>query len=84
MYIYVPSKHVCLSVITKIHYLSFTCSEALVRTGFQNLQLVMADFLPALPPSCVPVCVEVGGQYGLQKMDINISLTSVGLLVRMT
>ncbi len=57
-------------------------SEALVRTGFQSLQLVMADFLPALPPSCVPICVEVIGQYGLQKMDINISLTSVGLLVR--
>ena len=56
-------------------------SENLVRAGFQSLQLVIADFLPAIPSSCVPICVEVGGQYGLQTMDINISLTSIGILV---
>ena len=56
-------------------------SENLVRAGFQSLQLVITDFLPSIPPSCVPSCVEVGGQYGLQTMDINISLTSIGILV---
>ena len=58
------------------------CSEAVVRSGFQSLQLVIADFLPAIPHSCVTACVDMSGQYGLQIVDINISLTSIGLLVR--
>jgi len=53
-----------------------------VRSGFQSLQLLIADFLPAIPHSCLTVCVDMSGQYGLQTEDINISLTSIGLLVR--
>ncbi len=56
-------------------------SEAVVRSGFQSLQLVTADFLPAIPHSCLSTCVDMSGQYGLQTVDINISLTSIGLLV---
>ena len=56
-------------------------SEVLVRAGFQSLQLVVADFLPHLPPSSLPITLEVLTRYGLQTVDINISLTSVGLLV---
>ena len=83
-FLYSVSRVTCLNsfLVYCVIPTSSPYSEALVRTGFQSLQLVMADFLPALPPFCVPICVEVVGQYGLQKMDINISLTSVGLLVR--
>ena len=53
----------------------------LVRSGFQGLQLVVTDFLPSLPAMCLPVCVAVAGLYGVQNEDLNISLTSIGLLV---
>ena len=56
-------------------------SEALVRAGFQSLQLVTTDFLPHLPVASLPVTLEVATQYGMQTVDINISLTSIGLLV---
>ena len=78
-------KSMAISIATctyQMIFSSLSLSDNLVRAGFQSLQLVIADFLPAIPPSCVPSCVEVGGQYGLQTMDINISLTSIGILVR--
>lgn len=56
------------------------CSEALVRRGFQALQLVISDYLPALPTSEVPLCIVVATKFALQQVDINISLTAVGLL----
>ena len=42
---------------------------------------MIADFLTAIPHTCVSVCVDISGRYGLQTVDINISLTSIGLLV---
>lgn len=57
------------------------CSELMVRSGFQGLQLVVTDFLPSLSVLCLPVCITVAGQYGVQNEDLNISLTSIGLLV---
>ena len=60
----------------------YSDSDNLVRAGFQSLQLVVADFLSFLPAVCLPFCLEVTGQYGLQGQDLNISLTSIGLLVR--
>jgi hypothetical protein len=42
---------------------------------------VIADFLTAIPHTCLSVCVDMSGRYGLQTVDINISLTSIGLLV---
>ena len=56
-------------------------SESLVRAGFQSLQLVVADFLPHLPAPSLPTTLEVSTRYGLQTVDINISLTSIGLVV---
>lgn len=56
------------------------CSEPLVRRGFQALQLVISDYLPALPTSEVPLCIVVATKFALQQVDINISLTAVGLL----
>ncbi|CAI8012315.1 Protein MON2 homolog, partial [Geodia barretti] len=68
---------VILNVIKSAASLS---SEALVRSGFQSLQLVVADFLPHLPPPSLPTTLHVSTRYGLQTVDINISLSSVGLL----
>uniref|UniRef100_T2MA63 Protein MON2 homolog n=1 Tax=Hydra vulgaris TaxID=6087 RepID=T2MA63_HYDVU len=55
-------------------------NEAIIRLGFQSLQLVVTDFLPIIPCWCVHVLVEVIGKFGLQQNEINISLTAVGLL----
>jgi len=57
------------------------CSEGLVRTAFQSLQLIVTDFLPTMPCTCLAVCVDVTAKFGLQCQDLNISLTAIGLLV---
>lgn len=67
--------------------LEFTCvlfpfSESLIRTAFQCLQLVVTDFLPTMPCTCLQIVVDVAGSFGLQNQELNISLTSIGLLVR--
>ena len=91
-----PLTKLVASVANHLHYISFTQvsfkiylnstslsfhSELLIRSGFQGLQLVVTDFLPSLPALCLPVCIAVAGQYGVQNEDLNISLTSIGLLV---
>lgn len=60
----------------------FHFSESLIRTAFQCLQLVVTDFLPTMPCTCLQIVVEVAGSFGLQNQELNISLTSIGLLVR--
>lgn len=62
--------------------ISIFSSEALIRTAFQCLQLVVTDFLPTMPCTCLQIVVEVAGSFGLQNQELNISLTSIGLLVR--
>ncbi|XP_018610506.2 protein MON2 homolog isoform X2 [Scleropages formosus] len=54
--------------------------EALIRTAFQCLQLVVTDFLPTMPCMCLHSVVDVAGSFGLQNQELNISLTSIGLL----
>ncbi|XP_063303219.1 protein MON2 homolog isoform X2 [Pelobates fuscus] len=54
--------------------------ESLIRTSFQCLQLVVTDFLPTMPCTCLQIVVEVAGSFGLQNQELNISLTSIGLL----
>ncbi|XP_043944224.1 protein MON2 homolog [Protopterus annectens] len=54
--------------------------EALIRTAFQCLQLVVTDFLPTMPCTCLQIVVDVAGSFGLQNQELNISLTSIGLL----
>uniref|UniRef100_G3NHD7 Protein MON2 homolog n=1 Tax=Gasterosteus aculeatus aculeatus TaxID=481459 RepID=G3NHD7_GASAC len=54
--------------------------ESLIRTAFQCLQLVVTDFLPTMPCGCLQVVVDVAGSFGLQNQELNISLTSIGLL----
>ncbi|XP_012587884.1 PREDICTED: protein MON2 homolog isoform X4 [Condylura cristata] len=54
--------------------------ESLIRTAFQCLQLVVTDFLPTMPCSCLQIVVGVAGAFGLHSQELNISLTSIGLL----
>lgn len=54
--------------------------EGLIRVAFQSLQLVVTDFLPLMPCSCIKVVVDVAGKFGLQPQELNISLTAIGLL----
>lgn len=58
--------------------------ESLIRTAFQCLQLVVTDFLPTMPCTCLQIVVEVAGSFGLHNQELNISLTSIGLLVSFT
>ncbi|KAK1340956.1 hypothetical protein QTO34_017356 [Cnephaeus nilssonii] len=55
--------------------------ESLIRTAFQCLQLVVTDFLPTMPCTCLQIVVDVAGSFGLHNQELNISLTSIGLLV---
>lgn len=55
--------------------------EGLIRVAFQSLQLVVTDFLPLMPCTCIKVVVDVAGKFGLQPQELNISLTAIGLLV---
>ena len=59
----------------------FFLSEGLIRVAFQSLQLVVTDFLPLMPCTCIKVVVDVAGKFGLQPQELNISLTAIGLLV---
>ena len=61
--------------------LLFSFSENLVRVAFKCLQLVTTDFLSALPGTCYFLLVDVAAKFGLQHQELNVSLTSVGLLV---
>ncbi|XP_038067855.1 protein MON2 homolog isoform X2 [Patiria miniata] len=54
--------------------------ESLIRTAFQSLQLVVADFLPIMPCYCLQISVTTAAKFGLQREELNISLTAVGLL----
>lgn len=60
------------------------CRENLIRIAFQCLQLVITDFLPVMPWRCLPQCVDTVAKFGSQTQELNISLTSVGLMVRYT
>ncbi|CAH1783969.1 unnamed protein product [Owenia fusiformis] len=54
--------------------------ENLIRSAFQSLQLVVTDYLPVMPCTCLQICVGVASKFGLQNQELNISLTSIGLL----
>ncbi|XP_022686091.1 protein MON2 homolog isoform X2 [Varroa jacobsoni] len=57
-----------------------TTGEALVRSAFQCLQRVVADFLPIMPCSSLQLCIQTAAKFGLQTQDLNVSLTAIGLL----
>ena len=67
-------------LITVIGSLRPQHTEAVVKTAFQALQLVLTDFLPLAPHNCPPLAVHTAAKFGSQTQDLNISLTAVGLL----
>lgn len=52
----------------------------LVRIAFPCLQLICTDFLSLLNASNLQLCIDTLAAFGYQTEDLNISLTSVGLL----
>ncbi|CAN7938580.1 unnamed protein product [Ixodes hexagonus] len=70
-------------VLTVIGGISESHGEALIRSAFQCLQLVVADFLPIMPRACLQLCVETAAKFGSQNQELNVSLTAVGLLWHM-
>ncbi|KAL4226462.1 Endocytosis and vacuole integrity protein [Mactra antiquata] len=54
--------------------------EKLVQIAFQSLQLVVTDFLPIISCYYLEVVVDVAAKFGLQKQELNVSLTAIGLL----
>ncbi|KAK3844406.1 MAG: hypothetical protein J3R72DRAFT_382422 [Linnemannia gamsii] len=52
----------------------------LVRIAFPCLQLICTDFLSLLSATNLQLCIDTLAAFGYQTEDLNISLTSVGLL----
>ncbi|KAJ3064875.1 hypothetical protein HDU98_011758 [Podochytrium sp. JEL0797] len=57
-----------------------TKASFLVRTAFPSVQLVCGDFLGSLGPDILYEVIQTLGCFGSQPDDINISLTTIGLL----
>ncbi|KAF9274166.1 hypothetical protein BGZ68_000897 [Mortierella alpina] len=55
-------------------------STGLVRVAFPCLQLICTDFLSLLNARNLQLCIDTLAAFGYQTEDLNISLTSVGLL----
>ncbi|KAG0005765.1 hypothetical protein BGZ65_010239, partial [Modicella reniformis] len=57
-----------------------TKPTGLVRVAFPCLQLVCTDFLSLLSARNIQLCIDTLGAFSYQTEDLNISLTSIGLL----
>ena len=67
-------------ILTIVSSINASHSDILIRSAFQCLQLVFTDFLPTIPYSCYPQCVDAATKFGSQETELNVSLTAVGLL----
>ena len=52
----------------------------LVRIGFPSIELICTDFMSSLSPMGLSRCIQTVAAFGSLSDDLNISLTSVGLL----
>ena len=52
----------------------------LIRVGFPSVQLICTDFMSSLSPMGLSRCIQTVSAFGTFAEDLNISLTSVGLL----
>uniref|UniRef100_A0A2R5LCA4 Protein MON2 homolog n=2 Tax=Ornithodoros turicata TaxID=34597 RepID=A0A2R5LCA4_9ACAR len=68
-------------VLTIVGGISEAHGDSLIRSAFQCLQLIVADFLPVMP--CLQLCVETAAKFGSQNQELNVSLTAIGLLWHM-
>ncbi len=57
-------------------------TESMVSDGFRVVQLIADDFLSCLDEEVMPRWIFVIGSYGRQTEDVNVALTSIGLLWR--
>jgi len=48
--------------------------------GFQSVEVVCSDYMPAMPFPRLKRCLEVAVEYGKQQVDVNVSLTAISLL----
>ena len=51
----------------------------LLPNAFRSVEVIASDFLPHLPPACLPAYVEVAAAFATQQQHLNVSLTAVGL-----
>ncbi|OQV23124.1 Protein MON2-like protein [Hypsibius exemplaris] len=54
--------------------------DALIRAGFNCVQAVVSDHLTGISFDCVEQCAEAATRYGNQTLELNVSLTAIGLL----
>ncbi|XP_021311537.1 protein MON2 homolog isoform X3 [Sorghum bicolor] len=68
------------SILHMLRAVTDASEKDLISLGFQSIRVIMNEGLATIPVQCLHECILVTGAYGTQKTDINISLTSVGLL----
>lgn len=54
-------------------------SAKLARSSFASVQLICSDFIDSIPQQSFPMLVTILSRFGLQTLDLNISLTVVTL-----
>eukprot|EP00698_Gefionella_okellyi_P007295 TRINITY_DN1772_c0_g1_i1.p1 TRINITY_DN1772_c0_g1~~TRINITY_DN1772_c0_g1_i1.p1 ORF type:complete len:1448 (+),score=361.17 TRINITY_DN1772_c0_g1_i1:50-4393(+) len=54
--------------------------KAVIPSAFRSVQMICHDFILNIPADCLERCISVIGRYCLQRVDVNISLTAIGLL----
>lgn len=71
---------VCLEFISRAQKKSLKGNSVLLRSSFYLVKLITSDFLPRLDHACLICMIKTIGEYCVQPDDLNISLTSVGLI----
>lgn len=69
-----------LSVLTERRPSTQKGSAGLVRIAFPPLNLICTDFLSSLDQSAMRECIACLGHFGRQKDEVNIALSSIGLM----
>eukprot|EP00899_Mesostigma_viride_P020318 jgi/Mesvir1/28288/Mv04811-RA.1 len=69
-----------LPILALLRQVAISEEEGLVPLGFQCMQLAVNDSLSNVPDKYLRMCIGTVTAYGAQKVDMNISLTAIGLL----
>ena len=75
-----PQSNVSSPTSTDLMNDSYVKNSNLVRIGFPSVQLICTDFMNSLSPMGLSRCIQTVSAFGSSADDLNISLTSVGLL----
>ncbi|KAH6772485.1 ARM repeat superfamily protein [Perilla frutescens var. frutescens] len=68
------------NILEMLRSIALASEKELIALGFQSLRVIMNDGLPTIPAYCLHECIDVAGAYSAQMTELNISLTSIGLL----